>query len=98
MLQYAKGNKEVMGIDIDPFPLVDVNVITARLKKGKLASQIEKRIQEEEDAMTTEEESHVKQKFENYFCLRCDKEIKSGEEVITEKEYNGTYVVTPSKF
>ncbi|KAF7153132.1 hypothetical protein RHSIM_Rhsim01G0164200 [Rhododendron simsii] len=91
LLQYAKGNKEVMGIDIDPFPLAEVNMVTARLKKGKMASQIERRIQEEEEIMEREEEVQVRQKFENYFCLRCDKEIKSGEEIIAEKEYNGTY-------
>ncbi|KAF7137985.1 hypothetical protein RHSIM_Rhsim07G0114600 [Rhododendron simsii] len=48
LLQYAKGNKEVMRIDIDLFLLVEVNVVTARLKKGKMASQVERRIQKEE--------------------------------------------------
>ncbi|KAF7133374.1 hypothetical protein RHSIM_Rhsim09G0135400 [Rhododendron simsii] len=66
-------------------------MVTARLKKGKMASQIERRIQEEEEIMERAEESQARQKFENYFCLRCDEEIKSGEEIITEKEYNGTY-------
>jgi hypothetical protein len=101
MLQYAKGNKDVMGIDIDPFPIfpmADVNVITARLKKGKLASQIERKIQDEEDLMETEEKFYGKQNTEQYFCLRCSDEIRSGEEVIAEKEYSGTYAKGSIRF
>ena len=63
----------------DHFPLIIVNMVTDRMHKGKLASQVERQVQEDNDDMETEEESYMKKHFENYFCLRCEREIKAGE-------------------
>ncbi|KAI8529885.1 hypothetical protein RHMOL_Rhmol11G0009300 [Rhododendron molle] len=56
MLQYAKGDKEAIGIDIDPFPMVKVNMVTANLAK-KLGSTIERKKQRDKDYVETDEES-----------------------------------------
>ncbi|KAF7113420.1 hypothetical protein RHSIM_RhsimUnG0128000 [Rhododendron simsii] len=56
LLQYAKGDKDPMGIESNPFPKVEVNMVTASLDK-RLGSTVEKQKQGDEDQMEADEES-----------------------------------------
>ena len=97
MLQYAKGTKDVMG---DPFPKVEVNMVTASASKArKFSSKVERQKQvEESDAMETDEESHKSKKWESYLCLRCNREVKSCEAVIAEKEHKAAFSKSGIRF
>ncbi|KAF7144675.1 hypothetical protein RHSIM_Rhsim04G0124500 [Rhododendron simsii] len=73
LLQYAKGDKDPMGIESNPFPKVEFNMVTASLAK-MLGSTVEKQKQGEGDQMETDEESAKSQlsRFPNdYLCIRC---------------------------
>ncbi|KAF7140613.1 hypothetical protein RHSIM_Rhsim06G0123400 [Rhododendron simsii] len=88
LLQYAKGDKDPMGIESNPFPKVEVNMVTASLAK-RLGSTVEKRKQGDEDQMETDEESaksHFSRFPNDYLCIRCGREVKYGEAIIAEKE------------
>ncbi|KAF7133551.1 hypothetical protein RHSIM_Rhsim09G0159700 [Rhododendron simsii] len=88
LLQYAKGDKDPMSIESDPFPKVEINMVNANLAK-RLGSTVERQKQGEGDRMETDEESAKSQslRFPNdYLCIRCGREIKYGEAIIAEKE------------
>ncbi|KAF7152449.1 hypothetical protein RHSIM_Rhsim01G0057100 [Rhododendron simsii] len=88
LLQYAKGEKDPMSIESDPFPKVEINMVNANLAK-RLGSTVVRQKQGEGDRMETDEESAKSQplRFPNdYLCIRCGREIKYGEAIIAEKE------------
>ncbi|KAF7112375.1 hypothetical protein RHSIM_RhsimUnG0235400 [Rhododendron simsii] len=88
LLQYAKGDKDPMSIESDPFPKVEINMVNASLAK-RLGSTVERQKQGEGDRMETDEESAKSQplRFPNdYLCIRCEREVKYGEAIIAEKE------------
>ncbi|KAF7124306.1 hypothetical protein RHSIM_Rhsim12G0055600 [Rhododendron simsii] len=88
LLQYAKGDKDPMSIESDPFPKVEINMVNANLAK-RLGSTVERQKQGEGDRMETDEESAKSQplRFPNdYLCIRCGREVKYGEAIIAEKE------------
>ncbi|KAF7112463.1 hypothetical protein RHSIM_RhsimUnG0225400 [Rhododendron simsii] len=88
LLQYAKGDKDKMSIESDPFPKVEINMVNANLAK-RLGSTVERQKQGEGDRMETDEESAKSQslRFPNdYLCIRSGREIKYGEAIIAEKE------------
>ncbi|KAF7154259.1 hypothetical protein RHSIM_Rhsim01G0036900 [Rhododendron simsii] len=100
LLQYAKGDKDPMGIESNPFPKVEINMVTAILAK-RLGSTVEKQKQVEGDRMETDEESAKSQpsRFPNdYLCIRCGREVKYGEAIIVEKEQNCAFSKSGIRF
>ncbi|KAG5560718.1 hypothetical protein RHGRI_003901 [Rhododendron griersonianum] len=88
LLQYGKGDKEPMGIDSNPFPKVEVNMVTASLSK-RLGSTVEKKKREDENQMETDDElakSHFSRFPNDYLCIRCGHEVEYGEAIMMEKE------------
>ncbi|KAH7845508.1 hypothetical protein Vadar_002969 [Vaccinium darrowii] len=85
MLQYAKGDPDVMRIGIDPFPHVDINMVTSNVNKTKRLSSKVERMKQKEDCMEVDGEPYVK-RLESYICLKCDKRIKARETMIADKE------------
>ena len=106
LLQYAKAEKEVMGVDADPFPDMDVNVITAQVppRPSRWFEEVE---EEEEPSFfrrrkvqnIVEEPSVAQNKgkekcFEEqkeYLCIRCGDKITLKEAVVAEKEQQVCY-------
>ncbi|KAF7130827.1 hypothetical protein RHSIM_Rhsim10G0127300 [Rhododendron simsii] len=102
MLQYSKGNKEVMGIDIDPFPKLEVNMVTVGMAK-RLGSKVEKKKKIEEEQMETDGESystypHVPKFPNDYLCLRYGQEVKYAEAMMAEKEKKAAFSKSGLRF
>ncbi|KAI8530060.1 hypothetical protein RHMOL_Rhmol11G0025500 [Rhododendron molle] len=82
-----------MGIESNPFPKVEVNMVTASLAK-RLGSTVERKKQIEEDQMVTNEESaksHFPRFPNDYLCIRCGREVQHGEAIIADKEQRSAF-------
>ncbi|KAG5528731.1 hypothetical protein RHGRI_029405 [Rhododendron griersonianum] len=100
LLQYAKGDKEPMGIDSNPFPKVEVNMVTASLSK-RLGSTVEKKKREDENQMETDDElakSHFSRFANDYLCIRCGREVEYGEAIMVEKEQKSAFSKSGIRF
>ncbi|XP_058179969.1 uncharacterized protein LOC131327899 [Rhododendron vialii] len=100
LLQYAKGDKDPMGIESNPFPKIEVNMVTAGLAK-RLGSNVTKQKQGEEDHMQTEEESaksHTSRFPNDYLCIRCGHEVQYGEAIIAEKDQRSAFSKSGLRF
>ncbi|KAG5533022.1 hypothetical protein RHGRI_027308 [Rhododendron griersonianum] len=100
LLQYAKGDKEPMGIDANPFPKIEVNMVTASLSK-RLGSTVEKKKREDENQMETDDElakSHFSRFPNDYLCIRCGHEVEYGEAIMLEKEQKNAFSKSGIRF
>ncbi|KAG5554688.1 hypothetical protein RHGRI_012296 [Rhododendron griersonianum] len=100
LLQYAKCDKEPMGIDANPFPKVEVNMVTASLSK-RLGSTVEKKKREDENQMETDDElakSHFSRFPNDYLCIRCGHEVEYGEAIMLEKEQKNAFSKSGIRF
>ncbi|KAG5541723.1 hypothetical protein RHGRI_021524 [Rhododendron griersonianum] len=100
LLQYAKGDKEPTGIDANPFPKIEVNMVTASLSK-RLGSTVEKKKREDENQMETDDElakSHFSRFPNDYLCIRCGHEVEYGEAIMLEKEQKNAFSKSGIRF
>ncbi|KAG5542904.1 hypothetical protein RHGRI_015855 [Rhododendron griersonianum] len=100
LLQYAKGDKEPMGKDANPFPKVEVNMVTASLSK-RLGSTVKKKKREDENQMETDDElakSHFSRFPNDYLCIRCGHEVEYGEAIMLEKEQKNAFSKSGIRF
>ncbi|KAG5523743.1 hypothetical protein RHGRI_030657 [Rhododendron griersonianum] len=100
LLQYAKGDKEPMGIDSNPFPKVEVNMVTASLAK-RLGFTVEKKRREDGNQMETDEElakSHFSRFPNDYLCVRCGREVEYGEAIMLEKDQKSAFSKSGIRF
>ncbi|KAG5554687.1 hypothetical protein RHGRI_012296 [Rhododendron griersonianum] len=89
-----------MGIDANPFPKVEVNMVTASLSK-RLGSTVEKKKREDENQMETDDElakSHFSRFPNDYLCIRCGHEVEYGEAIMLEKEQKNAFSKSGIRF
>ncbi|KAG5533236.1 hypothetical protein RHGRI_027440 [Rhododendron griersonianum] len=89
-----------MGIDANPFPKIEVNMVTASLSK-RLGSTVEKKKREDENQMETDDElakSHFSRFPNDYLCIRCGHEVEYGEAIMLEKEQKNAFSKSGIRF